>query len=64
MLSAPQLYYKETPTQMFCGETCEIFKNTYFEEQLRATASSILKKVANFREKHLCQSLFLIRLQD
>ena len=40
----------------------EIFKSTYFEEQLR-TAASILKNVANFREKHLRQSLFLIRLQ-
>ena len=45
-----------TPTQVFCCETCEIFKNVYFEEQLWATAS-FLKTLANFREKHLRQSL-------
>ena len=37
---------KETPTQIFCYEIFEIFKNTYFEERLRATASKLL-----FREK-------------
>ena len=26
---------KETPTQVFSCEYCEIFKNTYFEEHLR-----------------------------
>ena len=34
-----QLYQKETPTQVFSCETCEIFKNTYSEEHLRMTAS-------------------------
>ena len=32
-------YYKETQTQVFSSEICEIFKNTYFEEHLRTTAS-------------------------
>ena len=30
---------KETPTQVFSCEICEIFKNTYFEEHLRTTDS-------------------------
>ena len=33
------LYLKETPTQVFSCEICEIFKNSYFVENLR-TASS------------------------
>ena len=37
-----QLYYKETPTQVFSCEICEIFKNTYFEEYLRTTASEFI----------------------
>ena len=56
------LQLRLTPTQVFCCETCEIFKNAYFEEQLRATAS-IRKTFANLREKHLRQSLVLKRLQ-
>ena len=34
-----QLYQKETPAQVFSREICEIFKNTYFEEHMRTTAS-------------------------
>ena len=30
---------KETPTQVFTCEYCEIFKNKYFEKHLRTTAS-------------------------
>ena len=30
---------KETPTQVFSWKIREIFKTTYFEKQLRATAS-------------------------
>ena len=33
-----QLYQKETPTQVFSCEYCEIFKNTYFGEHLRTAA--------------------------
>ena len=29
---------KETPTQVFSCEFCEIFKTAYFEEHLRTTA--------------------------
>ena len=36
-----QLYYKETPTQVFSCEISGIFKSTYFEEHLRTTASSV-----------------------
>ena len=34
---------QETPIQVFFGEICEIFKNTYFEEHLETTASGELK---------------------
>ena len=34
-----QLYYKETPIQLFSCEICVIFKKTYFEEHLPTTAS-------------------------
>ena len=34
-----QLYQKETLTQVFSCEICEIFKNTYLEEYLRTTVS-------------------------
>ena len=33
---------KETPTQAFSCEICEIFKSTYFQEQLPMTASDKL----------------------
>ena len=32
------LFKKETLTQVFSREYCEIFKNTYFEEHLRTAA--------------------------
>ena len=32
-------YEKETPTQFFSSEYCEIFKNTYFEEHLPTAVS-------------------------
>ena len=40
-LQAPglQLYEKGTPTQMFSCEICDILKNSYFVEHLRAAAS-------------------------
>ena len=33
------LLKKETQTPVFSSEFCEFFKNTFFTEQLRATAS-------------------------
>ena len=33
---------KKDPTQVFVCEIFEIFKNTYFEEHLRTTASSTI----------------------
>ena len=35
----PATLLKKTPTQEFSCETCEIFKNIYFEEHLRTAAS-------------------------
>ena len=47
-----QLYYKETPTQVFSPEYCEIFlKNTYFEEHLLTAASDFLKQLQNSGEQ-------------
>ena len=34
-LGPSQLYYKETPTQGFSYEICEIFKDSFFTEHLR-----------------------------
>ena len=34
-----QFLEKETPTQLFSSEFCEIFKNTLFTEHFRTTAS-------------------------
>ena len=39
-----QLHLKETPTEVFSSEYCEIFKNTYFEESLLAATSEFLKQ--------------------
>ena len=39
---------KEAPTQLFSCEYCEIFKNTYFQEHLRMTAS-VLKILTHIR---------------
>ena len=36
-----KVYEKETSTQVFSSEICKIFKNTYFEELLGATASTL-----------------------
>ena len=35
----PATLIKETPTQVFFCEHCEVFKNTYFEKHLQTTAS-------------------------
>ena len=47
--SGLQLYYKETPTQVFFSEYCEIFKNIYFEKHLWTTAS-VNSKATIFQE--------------
>ena len=40
-----QLYQKETPTEVFSCEYCEIFKNTYFEEHLLTADSEGMKLI-------------------
>ena len=35
---------------MFSCEICEVFKNTYFEEYLRTTASEFIGDTAHFHE--------------
>ena len=37
--SGLQLYWKETPTQLFSGGICEIFKNIFFQRTLPVAAS-------------------------
>ena len=37
------VYLKQTPTQVFFCEIWKIFKNTFFEEHLRTTASNIIR---------------------
>ena len=37
----PVTVLKETPTKVFCCEYCENFKNTYFQENMQATASAV-----------------------
>ena len=37
-----QLHQRETPTQVFSCEYCEIFKSTYFGEHLRTAASGFI----------------------
>ena len=41
----PATILKKTPTQVFSCEICEIFKNTYFEEHQRTTASLFILNV-------------------
>ena len=38
---------KETPTQVFSYEFCEIFKNTFAKEHLQATSSKITALLEN-----------------
>ena len=40
-----QLDYKDTATQVFLCKIYEIFQMTYFEEQLRTTASDTTKGI-------------------
>ena len=52
-MSTSKLYLKETPTQVFSREFSELFKNTYFVEDLRTAGSetpvrgSFFNKVAS-----------------
>ena len=48
-----QLHLKETPTEVFSSEYCEIFKNTYFEEHLLTAAPDILKQLQDSGEQLL-----------
>ena len=52
-----QLYLKQAPTQVFCYQICEIFKNTYLEEHLRATASKHRSSFLEVFCKSCCSAL-------
>ena len=48
-LKISQLFFdKETPTQEFSWEYCEIFKNTNFEEPLGTVASEVYNELNNW----------------
>ena len=52
-----KFYEKETLTQVFSCEYCELSKNTYFEERLQMTASVLVKDtVRSFNIFHLNQN--------
>ena len=58
-----QLYYKQTLTQVLSCEICEVYKNTYFEEHLRTTAS---KHRSNFLEvfcRSCCSTLINVLMK-
>ena len=46
-MSASNFYLKETLTQVFSREFCELFKNTYFVEDLRTTEIPERKSLFN-----------------
>ena len=48
-----QLFKEETPTGVFSCNTCEIFKNIYFQEYLRKNTS-----VVRILSKHLYWNIF------
>ena len=54
---------KETLVQVFSCEFCEIFKNTFFTEHLRTTASTSNKDSLSFRKNALCKNVWLIILK-
>ena len=47
---------KETRTQVFSCEICEIFKNTYLEEHIRTAASEPLKLFPKKYLKSFCKA--------
>ena len=51
----------DIPTQVFCCKFCEVFKNTFFPEQLQATLSGNVESTLWFDPRSICNhSLFLI----
>ena len=58
-----QLFKKETPKQVFSCEICENFKNTYFEEQQRTSASRVIISIRVFA-KHSLKDRFFGNLTD
>ena len=51
-----QLYLKETPTQVFSFQYCEIFKNTYGEEHLRMAASGFQGKRVRRKKRRVAKT--------
>ena len=54
-LKISKLFFnKETPTQEFSWEYCEIFKNTNFEEHLGTVASEVYNELNNWMPHGFC----------
>ena len=49
-MSASNFYLKETLTQVFSREFCELFKNTYFVEDLRRAGSETIVRGSLFNK--------------
>ena len=48
-----QLYQKETPTEMFSSEYCEILMNAYFKKPLLTAAYDVYKQLQSYGEQFL-----------
>ena len=55
---------KETLAQVFSFELCDIFKNIFFTEHLRATASAVFKEVRHDCSEHRSAHLFTIAISS
>ena len=66
-LQACNFINKQIPKQVFSRETSKIFKNTYFVEHTRTTASvaflKIINEILGKSRKHLLSNRFMVHLQ-
>lgn len=53
--TAVHMFFKisVTPKQMFSGEFCKTYKNTFFTDHLRAAASDLMMKLLYFAVRKL-----------
>ena len=63
-LFRPNTLLKETPAQASSWEICEIFKNLYFEEHLRRSASNSKKETIHLSFKYLPEPWIVISVDE
>lgn len=63
-LFRPNTLLKETPAQASSWEICEIFKNMYFEEHLRRSASNSKKETIHLSFKYLPEPWIVISVDE